>query len=271
MKILSVGVVLVILLLFFGWLFRVDLSQLVFEQGLSQFLGEPATDLADGLHVYFCGAGSPLPDPKRSGPCVALLAGDKGFIFDAGANSTRILSRMNFPYNKIEQIFITHFHSDHIDGLGELMLQTWIAGRRQEPIQISGPTGIESVVNGFLDAYQLDRAYRIAHHGPEVANPDGFGAIPRAFAMEQYSEVVYEVGELTITAFDVDHRPVMPAVGYRIDYKGRSVVISGDTAHDPRVISVAKGADILIHDALKPEMVHAMGEVFEHRGAAPTI
>ena len=76
------------------------------------------------------------------------------------------------------------------------------------------------------------------------------------------------VNDVMITAFDVDHRPVMPAVGYRVDYGSRSVVISGDTAHDDRVIVVAQNADLLIHEALNREMVKKLERLFVERGSA---
>ena len=106
-------------------------------------------ELPDGLHVVICGAGSPLPDPARSGPCVVVIAGSRVFVVDAGAGSSRVLSRIRIPQGQLAAIFLTHFHSDHIDGLGELMLQRWVNGSSREPLPVYGPEGVEKVVAGF--------------------------------------------------------------------------------------------------------------------------
>ena len=81
-------------------------------------------DLPDGLHVALCGTGSPFPDPTRAGPCTAIIAGQRLFIVDAGEGGARNLGYMGIPAAKIEAILLTHFHSDHIDGLGPLLLAT---------------------------------------------------------------------------------------------------------------------------------------------------
>ena len=107
----------------------------------------------DGLHVMLCGAGSPLPDPDRSGPCVAVIAGDQVFIVDSGSGSTRVLQRAGIPMGSLEAVFLTHFHSDHIDGLGELEMTHWAAGAAEAPLPVYGPEGVEEVVDGINQAY----------------------------------------------------------------------------------------------------------------------
>src|ERR1700753_1811737 len=87
-----------------------------------------AAGLPDGLHVGLCGSGSPMPDPTRAGPCTVILAGQRLFVIDAGSGGTKNLALMNLPPARVEAVFLTHFHSDHIDGLGELMLQRWGGG-----------------------------------------------------------------------------------------------------------------------------------------------
>ena len=133
-------------------------------------------ELPDGLHVALCGAGSPLPDPRRSGPCVAVVAGMQLYIVDAGSGSSRILSRMRIPQGEIDGVLLTHFHSDHIDGLGELLMQRWANGGARAPTPVHGPPGVEEIVDGFNRAYRLDTAYRVAHHGAAIMPPDGGGA-----------------------------------------------------------------------------------------------
>jgi len=218
---------------------------------------DPYAGLPDGLSVGICGAGSPMPDPTRAGPCLAVLAGRRLFVIDAGAGGTRNLALMNLPPANVEAAFITHFHSDHIDGLGELMLQRWAGGAHDQPLPVYGPTGVDQVVQGFEAAYALDRGYRIAHHGPAVVPPSGFGGAPHPFAISATGPdvVVLQDKDLKITAFPVRHDPVEPAVGYRFDYKGRSLVISGDTAPAPHLEAAAKGVDLLAHEGLSPTLV----------------
>lgn len=216
---------------------------------------DPYEGLADGLHVGLCGSGSPMPDPNRAGPCTVVLAGQRLFVVDAGAGGTKNLALMNLPPGRVDAVFLTHFHSDHIDGLGELMLQRWAGGSWASPLPVYGPTGVDQVVHGFEAAYALDRGYRIAHHGPKVVPPTGFGGEPRPFAPGAQDTVLIDDGTLKVTAFPVRHQPVEPAVGYRFDYKGRSVVISGDTAPSARLEAAARGVDLLVHEGLAPNLV----------------
>lgn len=222
--------------------------------------------LPDGLHLALCGTGSPFPDPTRAGPCSAIIAGDRLFIVDTGEGSARNLGYMGIPAAKIEAIFLTHFHSDHIDGLGPFMLQRWGVGTFQTPTPVYGPTGVDKVVDGFRAAYVLDFGYRVAHHSEKIMPPGGSGGKGMPFALPPLGKgdevVVLEDKSLKVTAFRVDHAPIDPAVGYRFDYKGRSVVISGDTKKTPSVQSIAKGVDILVHEALQPTLVKILETEF---------
>lgn len=239
-----------------------------FERTVTQRLGaNPMANLEDGLHVYICGAGSPLADPKRSGPCIGVMAGKKLFVFDAGTNGSQNLGQMGFPLVATEEIFLTHLHSDHLDGLGQMLLGTWVNSPRQAPTTVSGPAGTSQIVDGFNMAYQIDSTYRTAHHGKAVANPASFGAVAREIDLSGGSQVVYNKDGVTITAFNVSHEPVHPAFGYRVDYKGRSVAISGDTVYDPNIAVAAKGVDVLFHEALNMEMVKTMETAAKNAGA----
>jgi ribonuclease Z len=228
-------------------------------------------ELPDGLHVALCGAGSPLPDPARSGPCVAVVAGKRLFVVDAGAGSSRVLSRIRIPQGRVDAIFLTHFHSDHIDGLGELLLQRWVNGTSQQPAPIYGPEGVEKVVAGFNLAYELDRSYRVAHHGEAVAPPAGHGGVARSFRTPPDGEgqILWKEDGVEVTAFRVDHSPIEPAVGYRFDYGGRSLVLSGDTIPSANVLQLATGADLLVHEALASSLVAAMTRGLEQAGREP--
>lgn len=254
-------------------LFAVQIAEAVFKRAVAQNVGaDPSADLPDGLHVYVCGSGSPLPDPARAGPCLGVLAGDRAFLFDVGGGSIRRLTRMGFPTGRTEKLYLSHLHSDHFDGMGELMVGAWVGGSRSAPLPVAGPPGVAEITDGFNAAYRIDSTYRMAHHGPTVANPAGYGLAPEVIEVPAGPggrAVLLDEEDLVITAFRVDHAPVEPAYGFRVDYKGRSAVFSGDTVYSENLIEMAKGADILFHEALHPEMVAAMSAAAGEAGAAP--
>ena len=134
----KIGLTIVALLLTAGlvlFLLQDQLAQRAFDKAIADNVGvDRSADLPDGIHVYVCGSGSPMPDADRAGPCLAVLAGRQGFVFDAGSGSIRKLGRMGFPMDRLQGAYLTHLHSDHIDGLGELLLQAWIAGSRGTPM-----------------------------------------------------------------------------------------------------------------------------------------
>ena len=241
-----------------AWLMRGQLATAAMEKVyLRAMAGDPYAGLPDGLHVGLCGSGSPMPDPTRAGPCTVVLAGRKLFVVDSGAGGVKNLSLMNLPPGRVEAVFLTHFHSDHIDGLGELMLQRWASGPNTRPLPVYGPTGVDQVVAGFQSAYVLDSGYRVAHHGPVVIPPSGFGGVAHPFeARPDLPDVtVIDAPDLKVVAFPVHHDPVEPAVGYLFIYKGRRAVISGDTTASPRLEAAARGADLLVHEGLAPNLV----------------
>jgi ribonuclease Z len=222
----------------------------------------PMAELEDGIHVALCGAGSPLPDPERSGPCVGVVAGGTLFLVDAGGSASRGLVNVRMPAANITAVLLTHFHSDHIDGLGEVGLQRWVGGTHAAPLPLIGPRGVANVAAGFERAYSADAFYRTAHHGIDVAPPAGFGFEPRPFDPPRAGEdrVVWDSDGVRISAFRVEHDPVEPAVGYRFDYGGRSVVISGDTKKSAEVERVSDGVDLLVHEALAAHLVELMAD-----------
>jgi len=255
--VLGTGVTIIVLAAL-GYLFRGPLvMRLMARVVASNLETDLLRELPDGLHVALCGAGSPLPDPTRSGPCTAVIAGDRLYVVDTGAGGSRTLAEMRIPQGAIDGILLTHFHSDHIDGLGEMLLQRWAGGSSTTPTPVYGPVGLERVLEGFALAYSADRQYRIAHHGEQVVPPVGAGGIAHEFAVPVDGERVTLIDDagLVISAFRVAHEPVEPAVGYRFDYKGRSVVLSGDTTKSANVERFAAGADLLVHEALAPHLL----------------
>jgi ribonuclease Z len=276
MRLLRTGVIFVAILAALtagGYhVFRIPLAQMAFARAVERNIGRDSSSaLPDGLHVYVCGAGTPMPDALRAGPCMAVIAGDTHLIFDSGSGGVRTLTRMAYPVGKIDAVFLTHLHSDHIDGLGELMMQAWINGGRSAPMPVYGPVGVDEVVEGFDAAYRIDGTFRAAHHGPDIANPAGHGGEGRAITMQAGpggSAILYEQGNVRVTAYKVEHSPVEPAFGYRVDYKDRSVSFSGDTIFSENLIAVSEGVDILFHEALNANMVIAMRDAAAESGRA---
>jgi ribonuclease Z len=252
--VLSIAILLVGAL---GYAFRRPITLRLVENTVASNLAtDLVRELPDGLHAALCGAGSPFADPSRSGPCTAIIAGRQLYIVDAGSGSSRVLTRMRIPQGEIDGIFLTHFHSDHIDGLGELLLQRWAAGANTVPAPVYGPQGVSRIVEGLNLAYASDHRYRVEHHGSQVVPPSGAGARARPFVAPPDGDgVVLIDGELKVTAFRVRHEPVQPSVGYRFDYKGRSIVLSGDTTASSNLREFARAADLLIHEALSPQLL----------------
>ena len=231
----------------------------LFERGTAQRMGvDNLAALGDGLHVGLCGTGSPMPNLDRAGPCNVVIAGQQMFVVDIGEGGAETLNVMGISSGKADGLLLTHFHSDHIDGLGPLMLFHWTRGSSTAPLPVYGPSGVEAIVDGFNAAYATDNTYRIAHHGTEVVPPSGAGGIARPFKMSGPTAVVLARDGLKITAFAVNHDPIKPSVGYRFDYKGRSLCISGDTKKSPNLEVVCKGVDILVHEALNSGLLRKM-------------
>ncbi|MCX2980903.1 MBL fold metallo-hydrolase [Halieaceae bacterium IMCC14734] len=248
---------------------RATIATQLLEKGLESRLGaDRVTELEDGLHLALCGAGGPLPSPNASGPCVAVIAGKQLFVVDVGTDSPRNLGRMGYQTGNVQGVFLTHFHSDHIDGLGELATLRWAGGDNKQPLPVHGPVGVERVVDGFNMAYAQDFVYRNEHHGDSVAPLSGAGLVAKPFTKPALGELatLIDDGELKVEALAVEHAPVEPAVGYRFSYKGRTILITGDTVKYANIEQFAQGVDLLVHEALAPNLVNMMHEAANKNG-----
>ncbi len=199
------------------------------------------------LVAILLGTGYPRPDANHAGAATAIVAGDKWFVVDAGRGVVMRIAGTDLKYDKLQAVFLTHFHSDHIAGLPDLFDTSWQFGRKTRPLELYGPRGVSRLAKAMLDFFRDDIHYRrdLLEKHPAA------GATIKTHDVRE--GVVYDDGEVRVTAFLVDHRPVEPAFGYRFDSGGRSIVVSGDTRPTPNLVKYAKGADVLILEAYLPE------------------
>jgi ribonuclease Z len=198
------------------------------------------------FRVTLLGTGTPVPSAERFSYSTLVEAGDQKLLFDFGRGVAIRLTQLHIPLGSITASFLTHFHSDHLVGLPDLWLTGWLRppyGRRNRPFVLYGPKGTLALTKGLTEAFTKDRDIREAdEHDP----PSGI-----AFEVHEIEPgVVYEKEGVKVTAFANDHGPlVKPSFGYRIDYEGHSVVLSGDTRFDEAVVAEAKGVDLFVHCA----------------------
>jgi ribonuclease Z len=250
--------------------FQVPISMALIERQIAANMERDVIgSLPDGLHVGLCGAAGPFPNRDRRAGCAFVVAGRSLYVVDAGSGAAGNLGVMGLGVGNIRSIFLTHFHSDHIDGLGELMMNRWVQSNSTEPVPVYGPVGVESIVDGLRQTYALDATYRTAHHGEAIAPPSGAGGEARAYDLGtdlKASKIVLEEDGLKVTAFKVDHSPISPAIGYKFEYGGRSVVISGDTVASDSVLDQARGADVLVHEVLQTKIIKRFEAGAKERG-----
>ena len=207
----------------------------------------------DSLTAVVCGSRSPINDPNRAEACILVQAGDQIFIFDTGNGSAQNLHNWNMPWNRLEGIFYTHLHSDHISDIADFHQGTWLNGQRSSKQKVFGPEGVQLLTDGIELAYTKDYFFRNEHHGDVIAplNIVGFDT----HTVNLNNPVLIDNEDLKITAYSVSHDPVDPALGYRIDYKGRSISISGDTIYDQNLVNNSKDADVLFHESMSLEIL----------------
>jgi ribonuclease Z len=182
-------------------------------------------------------------------------AGKEKLLFDCGRGATMRLYQLKIPFDDLNALFLTHLHSDHIVGISDFYLTGWILGR-STPLRVWGPAGTADMMSHLEQAYQFD--IHVRRDVDEMLPAPG--VVVAAKDIEQ--GVIYQNGDLKVTAFTVDHAPIKPAFGYRIDYGGHSVVLSGDTRYSENLIHFAQGADVLIHEVIDPESFRGGNAVF---------
>lgn len=216
---------------------------------------------AQDFRVTLLGTGDPIPRIDRFGPATLVQVNEQNFLFDVGRGAATRLVQMGVALSDLDATFLTHFHHDHLIGLDDVWMTGWIPppfGRRSEPMEIWGPTGTANLLASLEQAFELNTSIRIPD---ELLPPDGIKLIAHEFDQDG---VVFEKDGVKVTAFAVDHGELIkPSYGFRVDYDGRSVVISGDTRFDTNLIAAAQGVDLIIHEvALASEELLASSEQF---------
>ena len=208
-----------------------------------------------GFDVILLGTGSPLPNPDRCGAGQVVLAGDERILVDCGWGvARRLFAAGVFPMT-VDTVCFTHMHSDHITDVPDFLIMRWVGGA-QKPLTVYGPEGTQRMIDGFLAAMADDIRFRFAHHGEKLSK-EGIKTIVHEVPATPDRRRAAEVGGVTIDSFEVDHFPVVPALGFRLDGHGGSVAISGDTKKCDNLTRAATGADLLISEAMS-ESIFAM-------------
>jgi len=231
---------------------------------INRILNSQATLPEDALSAVVCGSRSPLPAPGRAEACILVTAGKNLYVIDVGDGSAANLRNWRIDLGNLRATLFTHLHSDHISDLADLQLNAWIAQSRLQKLKVYGPQGVEQVVKGFEEAYSLDYQFRNEHHGDDVAPLEVAGLDP--YVIDLSNPVIIDEDGLKVTAFAVVHDPVEPALGYRFDYKGRSIVISGDTVYHENVIKNSMNTDVLFHEAQANHIIKIMEDATRESG-----
>jgi ribonuclease Z len=259
LTIVGAGIIILIAVLFLGRSHIIDagIRQQAEKIG-NRFHHELLTD--GKMHIFTVGTGSPNPNPRRVQSCLAVMVDGLFILFDAGAGSAQEADKLGLPLSDLEAVFLTHLHSDHIADLPLMASKGWRYGR-SNTLPVYGPVGTIEVVAGLNQGHRLDRVYRYANikgfSAPlDIAAPVGYDIATPGPAGKKM--VVEFSNGLKVFCFGVEHAPVEPAFGYRIEYNNRVVVISGDTRACENVARHAQGADLLFHEAFNKNLVNKM-------------
>lgn len=199
--------------------------------------------LQDTFRITLLGTGAPPPRLDRFGPSTLVEVGSHKFIFDAGRGAMQRLHQLTIPFSAITGMFLTHHHSDHVVGFPDLWLTGWIGrpwGQRSTPLQVWGPEGTAQMMEHLPKAFAVDIRVRRRNYPPA-----GVELAPH----EIKQGLVFDQDGVKVTAFEVDHGgEELPAFGYRIDYRGRAALLSGDTTFNENLIAHAQGVDLIVHE-----------------------
>lgn len=193
------------------------------------------------IKVTLLGTGDPTPRIERFGPSTLVEAGGQVLLFDAGRGTMQRLYQLRTSTADLDAIFLTHLHSDHVVGLVDLWLTGWVVNQRDGPLTVYGPVGTHLLVEHLRQAFAFDIDIRTteARRSPKGVLID---------VVEIEEGFVWEQDGVFVRAFLVDHSPIEPAFGFRVDHGVRSVALSGDTRYSESLVRHAAGVDLLIHE-----------------------
>ena len=203
------------------------------------------------LKIVLLGTGvGPPVNLQQFGASTLVEAGSVRLLFDCGRGATIRLTQIGVPLSSISRLFLTHLHSDHVIQIPDLLLTGWVGGGRRTPLEVWGPEGTRDMMDHVQKAFAFDIHMR--RDVDEKAPGDGIKVVSHDIRQG----IVFDQQGVKVTAFLVDHSPVTPAYGYRVDYGGHSVVLSGDTRVSENLIRFARGVEVLVHEVLDAETVH---------------
>ncbi len=205
--------------------------------------------MASDFTVTLLGTSSPVPQMERFGMGTLVEAGGEMLLFDCGRGAIQRLFQLSAQHVRVDRLFLTHLHSDHLVGIPDLWLTGWIYGRKTA-FQVWGPHGTANMMAHLEQAFEAD--IHIRRDLDEMLPQSGIDVAAHEIAEGFEYEVQGAQGVVKVKTFDVDHRPVTPAFGFRIEYGGRTVVMSGDTRPCDNLVANAQGADLLIHEVIAP-------------------
>jgi ribonuclease Z len=208
------------------------------------------------LEVLLLGTGSPLPNADRCGAGQVIIAGNDRILVDCGWGAARRLFAGGVIPPTVDTALFTHMHSDHITDVPDFLIMRW-AGGAQKPLTVYGPAGTQRMIDGFLAAMADDIRFRFAHHGDKLSQ-EGIKVIVHEVPATPDRTRIAEIGDVTIDSFEVDHFPVVPALGFRFDSAGAALVISGDTKKCDNLTRASQAADVLISEALSENIFKVM-------------
>ncbi len=215
--------------------------------------------------VTLTGTGVPQVDPACAGPGVLVRHGDIALQFDAGRATTMRLAEAGVRPEQLDALFVTHHHSDHLVGLTDVVMSRWLGGRHDaSPLTVVAPAGPSATfVERMLDPWVDDIAVRSEHlHRTGGPQPDVV-AFDSDAAIEQAVEV-WSFGDVRVSTRRVHHEPVTPAVAFRVDTPAGSVVITGDTVVCDEVAELAAGADVVVYEAFRRDVVLSFADAMPH-------
>ncbi len=221
--------------------------------------------------VIVTGTGTPLPSPGRAGAGVLVRTGDLSLQFDAGRNTVTRVVESGVAINNLTAVFLTHYHSDHVSGLQDIVLTHWVTDYTDDarPLEVVAPIGATTrYLDMMLEPWREDLAVRAAH-SPRSPEPK-LNII--GFDVPGEPTVVWERDDVRVLAGPVRHEPVIGAVGYRIETPDGIVTITGDTKVCPEVATLAAGSDVVVYEAMRLDGVRpGLRHVAEYHSATTEI